>query len=251
MPDNSKLPKPTNVTLAGLAGMEIFREVPRDVVQMLSRQCQSRWYSADQTVLQSGDDSRDVFLIVCGSVCAIHHSLNGREVRYRDLRSGEIFGELAAIDGQARSADVVTVTDTLLTIMPETVFWDTLHNCQPFAAAVIRRLARLLRVTTERVTELSTLSVRNRIHAELLRLGRTSTEDRNTAVISPVPTHAEIASRISTHREAVTRELNDLARAGVLERQKGKLVICDRSVLVKMLSAECGQVPTAEAHRLH
>ena len=65
-----------------------------------------------------------------------------------------------------------------------------------------------------RVIELGTLSVRNRIHAKLLRLSRPSATERNTAIISPIPTHANIASFISTHREAITRELNDLARAG-------------------------------------
>ena len=65
--------------------------------------------------------------------------------------------------------------------------------------------------------------------------------DPNTAIISPIPTHAQIASFISTHREAITRELNDLARAGLIEKHTGKLVIRDVAELMRMLSEVVGE----------
>src|SRR5262249_5502620 len=89
----------------------------------------------------------------------------------------------------------------------------------------------------QRVVEFSTLPVRSRVHAELLRLARISARDpdRTTAVIAPAPTHAEIASRISTHREAVTRELNELVRAKVIEKRGSALVIRDIVELTNMI----------------
>jgi CRP/FNR family transcriptional regulator, cyclic AMP receptor protein len=92
------------------------------------------------------------------------------------------------------------------------------------SAATLRRLTRIIRSHQQRVVEFSTLPVRSRIHAELLRLARLSPPgpDRTSAVVSPAPTHAEIASRISTHREAVTRELNELARAKLVEKRGGR-----------------------------
>ncbi len=109
------------------------------------------------------------------------------------------------------------------------------------AEATLKRLTNQLRVLSERVFEFSTLTVKNRIHAELLRLARDHMRGENTAAISPAPTHAHIASRVSTHREAVTRELNDLARAGLIERRHGVLIIRDVNHLIRMVREVVGQ----------
>jgi CRP/FNR family transcriptional regulator, cyclic AMP receptor protein len=230
------------VTAETLAVVKVFRNVPRDILQIVSTRCRWRWFNAHQAIVQLHDNSRDVFFVVRGKACAMHYSVNGREVRLHDLPAGEMFGELSAIDGQSRSANVVAVTDTLVAIMPAPLFWEAIHKHEPFAAAVLRALAGLVRRMSDRVIELSTLSVRSRIHVELLRLSRASPADRNSAIISPIPTHAELASRVSTHREAVTRELNELARAGLIERRTGKLVIRDVAALVEMVNEVVGNV---------
>lgn len=103
------------------------------------------------------------------------------------------------------------------------------------ASLTLRRLASLVRLMTERVFEISALAVRNRVQSELLRLARHGVARDNTSVISPAPTHADIASQVSTHREAVTRELNDLARAGLVERRSGALVVLDVARLARMV----------------
>ena len=77
--------------------------------------------------------------------------------------------------------------------------------------------------------------MKNRIHAELLRLAREQEPSDNRADISPVPTHADIASRVSTHREAVTRELNGLIQSGLLAKKKRTLTVTDLLRLTKMV----------------
>ena len=105
----------------------------------------------------------------------------------------------------------------------------------------MKRLSRLTRLLSERVFEYSTLAVKNRIHAELLRLARDRIDDNNQAVIDPVPTHADLASRVSTHREAVTRELNSLAQAGLLERHSEKIIVRDVAELERMVHEVTGE----------
>jgi CRP-like cAMP-binding protein len=220
-----------------LAGITLFRELAPDVVQTLSRRCRWRRYGAGQTILQCQDPGRNVFFVVCGRVCAIYHSASGREVRFCDLPAGEIFGEFAAIDGEPRSADVVSVTDALIASMSADLFWDVLRRYEPVCAAMLRRLTRIIRSKLQRVVEFSTLPVRSRIHAELLRLARISGpgSSQTIAVIEPAPTHADIASCISTHREAVTRELNELARAKLIEKRGSVLIIRDIVALANMV----------------
>ena len=77
---------------------------------------------------------------------------------------------------------------------------------------VLTQLVKRTRTVTRRVYEFSTLHVDNRIQAEVLRLATLAGRVGKGARIAPAPTHVEIASRVSTHREAVTRELNRLAR---------------------------------------
>ena len=102
-------------------------------------------------------------------------------------------------------------------------------------ACILRRLTRLVRVLSERVVELSTLTVRRRIQVELLRLARETAPGQKCAVVFPAPTHAELASRVSTHREAVTRGLGELSRAGIVEKRSGTLVIRDVEALAAMV----------------
>ena len=78
--------------------------------------------------------------------------------------------------------------------------------------------------------------MRKRIQAELLRLAHEAAPGHKCAMIFPAPTHAELASRVSTHREAVTRGLGELARAGIIEKRGGTLVIRDVETLAAMVT---------------
>ena len=152
-----------------------------------------------------------------------------------------MFGDLSAIDGEPRSANVVALTDSLIVSMSTQVFWDTLQRYPAVCAVVLKALTKMVRGLCERVVEFSTLGVNNRIHAELLRLANRHMQDENSAVISPVPTHADIASRVSTTREAVTREMSHLGQIGVIERRSGALVVCDIAKLTQMVQQVRGQ----------
>ena len=218
-----------------LAGFELFRDLPCDALSSASRRCKWRRYRAHQIILGHRDESREVFLIVRGQVRVTFFSKSGREVSFRDLPAGEMFGELSAIDGLPRSCAVVAITDTMLAIMSAGLFWDLLRAHDTVNARILGRLTRLVRSLSERVVEFSTLTVQKRIRAELLRLGRETAPGQKRAVIFPAPTHAELASRVSTHREAVTRALGELARAGIVEKRCGTLVIGDVDALAALV----------------
>jgi CRP/FNR family transcriptional regulator, cyclic AMP receptor protein len=226
--------KQTSETLAGIG---IFRGIAPDVVASLSQRCRWRRYTAGQTILQYQDEGRDVFFILHGRACAIYYSSSGREVRLSDIPAGELFGEFAALDSQPRAADVIALTDTLIAVMSAELFWEVLRRYETVCAAVLRRLTGIVRASQRRVLEFSTLPVRSRLHAELVRMARAIAPEGETAVISPAPKHAELASRISTHREAVTRELNELMRAKLIGKCGNDLIIYDTATLESMVEA--------------
>jgi hypothetical protein len=76
--------------------------------------------------------------------------------------------------------------------------------------------------------------VRRRIRIELVRLARAAGVDANRSRLDPAPTHSELASRVGTVREQVTRELSQLVRQGVLERSQRALVLCDVAALERL-----------------
>jgi CRP-like cAMP-binding protein len=132
--------------------------------------------------------------------------------------------------------------------MPAAIFRDVMGQHAEISTQIMHLLATRVRELDARVWELSTLSVRDRIRAELLRLGRVRTDQPNQAIISPPPTHSEIAARISGHREAVTRELSVLERDGLLQRRRGALVLCDVAALTALLDkARARPAPRASA----
>jgi CRP/FNR family transcriptional regulator, cyclic AMP receptor protein len=214
----------------------LFEGLSTADLRALEQRCRFRHYARDMTIVDYQDNKTDVFFIVYGQVRVTIFSKAGREVAFRDLDAGELFGELAAIDGKPRAANVIALTDCVLASMPERALWDALHQHQSVADAMLRRLASNVRALTDRVFEFSTLAVRNRIHAELLRLARQSDKGPRPITIAPMLTHAELASRLSTHREAVARELAELARLGLIERSGTDLIVPDIEALERLIA---------------
>jgi len=218
-----------------LAGSKLLSEMPPDRITDLDTRCRWRSFEPEDVILNLDDRTSDVYFITRGEVRVTVFSQTGRMVIMRDFKAGDHFGEFASIDNEPRSASIVALTRTVVGLMPATVFQSLLHEFPKVAISVMRSMSMVIRTLNERVVEFSTLGVRNRVHAELLRLARGGRMVEGTGRISPPPTHAEIAARISTHREAVTRELKQLERQDILERTRGAFVIKDLAELERMV----------------
>ncbi len=212
----------------------------------LARQCKWRRFEEGEQIVDRLGDSQDLCFVVDGAARIVNFAVTGREISFDDIPAGGFFGELAAIDGQLRSASVVAQVPTQIAFLAPTRFETLLLSNPKIGIAVMRRLAGMVRRSTERIMDLSTLGANNRIHAELLRLARLDATDTtspraraasasNSATIQPIPVHADIASRVSTSRETVARVLNDLARDGLVERTETALVIRDLRKLRRMV----------------
>lgn len=210
-----------------------FAGLSTEDLAALAARCRWRTTNSDELIIGHRDQSRDVLFLMSGLVRVNVYSLSGRQVSFRDIRPGDVFGELSAIDGKPRSASVESLMPSTLMVMPQPVFLDMLKAHPSVMIETLCRLTALVRSLTDRVVEMSTLAVRNRVQAELVRLARQHGGD--DAVINPAPTHAEIASRISTHREAVTRELSRLEDLGLIAREGRKLRVTDLARLTAMV----------------
>jgi CRP/FNR family cyclic AMP-dependent transcriptional regulator len=231
----------------GLKQIDLLQGLPAPRLDAISRQCAWRRYDAGQRLVAREDADRDLHFIVAGTVRVTTYSPGGRETSFRELAAGTSFGELAALDGRPRSADVVSLTPGLLASMPPAAFRDLLREEWIVNERVLVRLTDLARGLVDRVLELSTLNVQQRVCGELLRLAQAAGKDGNHARIEPVPRHSELANRVSTYREQVTRELSALVRTGVLARESGALVVCDIARLQRMAEEPSARAPSAKS----
>ena len=219
----------------GLRGIELLEGLAPEKLDALARQCVWRNYEAGKRIISRNADDRDVYLLVSGRVRITTYSQGGRQVTFRDFAAGEAFGEVAALDEKPRSADVIALDNALLASMAPPVFRRLLADEPLVGGRVMTRLAALVRSLSDRVIDLSTLGVQNRIHAELLRLARAAGVERNRARLEPGPKHADIASQVSTYREQVTREFSALTKQGLLEKDGTAMVLTDVGRLARMV----------------
>ena len=224
-----------------LKGIAIFAGLSADAVEQIEQRCTWRRYAPGEPIVDYLGGSDDVFFIASGSVRVTIYSLAGKAVSFSDMGPGEVFGEYPALDSGPRSASVEAHTGCLVASMPAAAFRELLHSEPRVALALLPQLVMRIRALTTRVYEFSTLAVSNRIQAELLRLASLAPRAGKSARIAPAPRHADIASRVSTHREAVTRELNRLSRSGLIERAGGALVVNDVERLAEMVHDATGE----------
>lgn len=197
--------------------------------------CRWKRFAAEEPVIDQSDMTRDVYFIVRGRVRVVNFALSGKEVALDDIVSGGHFGELAAIDGQPRSSTVVAVEDSDIAKMAPERFLKLMRTYPSVAMEVMKAMARVIRASTERIVDLSTLGANNRVHGELLRQARNAKRDDNIAIIRPIPVHGEMASRASTTRETVARVFSELTKQGIIKRERDALIVTDYAALESLV----------------
>ena len=219
----------TEVVEHSLDGIALFDPLSPPERRTLAQQCRWRRYAPQEQVFDRSDDARDVYFIVEGVVRVVDYSFSGREISFDDIAAGTYFGHLSAIDNKPRSAGVVSLANSLLATMSQNLFEQTVSGHPKLALDIMRNMAAMVRRSTERIMDLSTLGANNRVHAEILRLARAcrTDEDAVAAIITPIPVHSDIASRVSTTRETVARVFGELAKTGLVERRSNQLFVSD------------------------
>lgn len=199
--------------------------------------CRWKSYLRHEIILHQEESSSDIYFVVSGLVSAKGFSADGREVIYNEIGAGGFFGEFSAIDGQPRSATIEALEDTRIGCMSSRDFRDALLKFPQVALHLVEELVRKNRMLTLRVFEYSTMLVRERLLAELVRM---TVRSGSQHVIDPAPSHQEFAARIGTHREAVSKEFSKLVRCGVIKTGRRRIVVIDMPRLQ-------GRVPLHEA----
>jgi CRP/FNR family transcriptional regulator, cyclic AMP receptor protein len=196
------------------------------------RRCQE-----GELILDYEDISTDVYFIVSGMVRVLIRTPNGKEMLLADLAAGEFFGETAAIDGSARSANVTATIATELMVMPCEQFIAAVHAAPAVCDRLLWLLTYRIRDLNERLFQRNVLDVRHRLYADLMRLSRPRGTDSEQRILSPPPPHHDLAARIGCRREQVSREISAMENAGLAEKTRGGLVILRPKELMRRIAA--------------
>lgn len=226
---------------SGLKRVPVLAELPDTAIDWIVENSTWRRYHAGEQIVGYQDSSTDVYFLLTGKARAILYSSEGKAVVFTDLKSGTMFGEIAAIDRKPRSASIEALEPCTIASLSSDKFESLMIREPNVAVATLRHVTADVRRLSERVFEFSTLAVNNRIHAELLRLAGNAGQRQAMAVLSPAPSLSDIANRISTHREAVSREISRLSTIGLLRREGGDLRITNVAKLVELLDEAKGE----------
>lgn len=222
--------------LASLRKMGIFKSLEDELLKNIVVDCRWKKYPRGASVIGRSSASTDIVLVYSGHVRVSIFSLSGREISFIDHGPGEFVGEIAAIDGKPRTANVIAIKDTEVGFLSSKRFKELMQTYPSVAMSVAEHLASMLRASTQRIIDLSTVGANNRVHAELLRLAKDNLQGDNKAMISPLPVHNDIAARVSVTRETVARVISDLTKNDIVTKKGEGLLIRDFDRLDAMVA---------------
>jgi CRP-like cAMP-binding protein len=212
-------------------GIPFFAGLDAARAETFGRQCVRKRFAEGELVLDFEDSSTDVYFIVTGDVRVLVRTGAGKEMILGDFGPGKFFGEMATIDGAARSANVTALTNAEILVVPPGVFREIVLHSPEICERLLRLLTSRVRELNVRLFERSVLDLRHRLYAELLRLSGPRKGHDGQAIISPPPFQHDLAARIGCRREQVSRELGTIIEEGLAEKIRGGLVLLRPAVL--------------------
>lgn len=224
-----------------LSQIAFFKDIQDIDFERFERRCSWKRYVSGEIIVDYEDETYDVFFIIAGEVRILIRTASGKELILADTRGGQFFGEMSAIDATKRSANVTSLTNSELCIMPGNVFRELIFASQTACEKILRLLTGRIRELNGRLTEHSVFDLKHRLYAELLRMSSVRPGKTQERVVSPPPFHHVLAARIGCRREQITRELSSLAQEGLIDKTRGALILLKPQILHQRLEEALGQ----------
>jgi CRP/FNR family transcriptional regulator len=194
----------------------------------------SRHYDAGTVVFKEGDEGSTCYIVRSGRARAIREHPDGRSITLAHFGPGDIFGEMAMLDGERRSATIEATEDTEVIAILSSDMHRLLREHPDISVKLIAALGRRLRHTNERLARQSFQTVQSRVAAALAQLVAATRSESDAASQRDVlitTTQAELAQLAGSSRESASRFLAVLERAGIITQGRGRLTVHDPEAL--------------------
>jgi CRP/FNR family cyclic AMP-dependent transcriptional regulator len=215
-----------------LRSVPLFADLEAGELERFSRVAVPRTYPAGTRVFHEGDSSDACYIVREGSFRITREHSDGRAITLATLGPGEIFGELAMLDGDERSASAEALTDGEVLALPAGDVRSLLGRHPEISLKLVAGLVRRLRAANVRLSRQSFQTVPSRVAGILAQLTREAQDgDGEEAEVTIRMNQTDLAQLAGTSRESVSRFLAELERAGVVRSGRGRVTVLDPSKL--------------------
>jgi CRP/FNR family transcriptional regulator, cyclic AMP receptor protein len=212
--------------VALLRSVPLFADLEEGELERFSRVAVARSFPAGTRVFHEGDHSDACYIVRDGSFRVTREHSDGRAITLATLAAGDIFGELAMLDGEVRSASVEALSDGELLALPAGEVRALLARHPEITVKLIAALVRRLRTANERISRQSFQTVPSRVAGVLSQLvAEESPREGEGGEVTIRMNQADLAQLAGTSRESVSRFLADLERAGVVRPGRGRVTV--------------------------
>jgi len=209
-----------------LRTVPIFSELSDEDITSLAHLALRKRYPKDTVVFFENEEGDFFFTILEGRIKVTILGDDGREVILSVLGPGDFFGEMALLDNEPRSATAIAVEESELLSLHRNDFQTVLNDNRSITSALIRVLSARLRRANHQISTLALLDVYGRVARVIVDMAREEGKRlRDGRIAFRRATHQEIANRIGTTRETVTRMLKDLERQGLIHVEGKEIVV--------------------------
>jgi len=223
-------------TLSRLAAIPMFSDLAPDSLESLAEMVQFRRFAKGSFIVGQNEMGTSMYLLVSGRVKVSLANPEGRELVLNYLEAPAHFGEMALVDAQPRSADVIAVTDVELFALDSRDLSAAIQLQPRLALSLIATLSRRLRHTIARLEDMAFHDATHRVMRVVLNIATAGYETRGAPVIQGM-THYDIATLAGTSRETASRVISQLARDGIVTT-KGRRIIVSLEKLTARLQQE-------------
>ena len=199
-------------------------ELPQ-IHDALAQAGRARRFAAGEAITAQDMSTAHIFYVVSGNATAMAYSVSGDRTWLGRFEPGDFIGDMAMLSNSPVPYEVRADTDMDVIAVPLTAMEALMDAKAGVSKAVATGLATRLHMAMQRLSEAFTLSASGRVCAELTRLSVPVGSDPDRHVIRPGPVFTELALRVSSTRETVSRTVSRLQKMGVVSRAPGALII--------------------------
>jgi len=193
--------------------------------EIFSDRTTTRQYDSGSVLVLQGEEATKIGYVLSGRAKALSFSEKGDATWVGYFKSGDFFGHTALLTETPPPFEIIAETDVEVLFVHAETMKDLLSQRETLSLESAKDLAARLDHMTHRLIEAFTLSAKGRICAELARLSRVVGIAPDTRIIRPNPVFVELAERVNSTRETVSRTVSDLQKKGILAREPGAIII--------------------------
>ena len=209
-----------------LKNVPIFSDLSDSDLTKIATKMIPREYEKGKMILLEESQGETFFIIKSGAVKVTRQSDDGREVILAILGESDFFGEMSLLDGEGRSANIVSNEDAEVLTLSRSDFLDCLETYPKIAIALLEELAIRLRKSDQHIESLSLSDSEHRIAITLIRFAQElGTIKKGEVTIRNLPFQQDIANMAGTSRETVSRTIKLLEEKNLVKKDKKDLII--------------------------